>query len=289
MSRFLLPVWIQSHSNCWRTAQELDDVALERLREKMQRFRPAQPLVSVIIPAYNEERLILRTLSSLADSSTSLPTEFIVANNRSTDRTQELLDRVGVRSVFVPTPGVAHARQAGLEAARGTYVLSADADCLYPPGWIDAMIASLRDPAVSCVYGPYSFLPEGTSRLALGLYEWMAERAQRNRQGNQVYANILGYNFGFRRADALAVGGFRLDAGHQGTIQANGVCEDGWMALMLQPRGRLAYVRAPQARVWSSPRRLRDDGSLWSAFWKRLRREVRRKLRKVPPSSAQFS
>jgi glycosyltransferase involved in cell wall biosynthesis len=283
MNRFTTPTWVHRHSSGWRDADRLDDVRLDLIRQKLQRFRPEQPEISIVIPAYNEERLILRTLSSLADSRTNRPTEILVANNRSTDRTQELLDRVEVRSVYVPTPGVAYARQAGLEAARGTLVLNADSDCLYPPAWIEAMTEPLRHSAVACVYGTYSFLPgdgaSGTSsRLTLGAYEWFSERAARARRADREFVNVLGYNFGFRRADALAVGGFNLRAGHQGGTAAAGACEDGWMAMSLMKLGRLHQVTASEARVWTSARRLQADGSLAHAFWKRARRELTRRV-----------
>lgn len=283
MNSFTLPAWVRRHPTYWRDAERLDEIRLDLLRQKLQRFRPEQPEISILIPAYNEERLILRTLSTLADSRTSRPTEIIVANNRSTDRTQELLDRVGVRSIFVDTPGTAYARQGALEAARGTLVLNADADGLYPPVWVEAMTAPLRDPAISCTYGTYSFLPGESSRLVLSVYEWFSERAARLRKADREFVNVLGYNFGFRRADALAVGGFNLSAGRTGNTDSAGAYEDGWMAMSLMKLGQLYQVTAPEARVWTSARRLYADGSLGQAFLKRVRRELGRRVPLLRP------
>lgn len=276
MNRFTLPDWVRRHPSFWPDGH-LDEVRLRTLRRALLRFRAPHPLVSIVIPAYNEERTLLQTLSSLADQATRHPTELLVANNNSRDRTQELLDRCGVRSVLVTDQGVAYARQAGLLAARGTYLLSADADCLYPPGWVDALVTPLlTDPAVSCTYGSYSFLPGSSSRWSLGLYELASERAAALRRPDREFVNVLGYNFAFRRADALAVGGFNTDSGHRGEQAATGRCEDGWMALSLLERGHIRWVSDPDARVWTSPRRLEADGSLQQAFLKRARREVGR-------------
>ena len=127
------------------------------LREKLRRFQTPEPVVSIVIPAYNEEKLLIRLLTSLADLETKYPTELIIANNNSTDSTQTMLNQCGVTSIFVRKQGVAHARQAGLEAARGTYIVNGDADCWYPPTWIDTLIAPLRDTAVTCTYGCIRF------------------------------------------------------------------------------------------------------------------------------------
>lgn len=275
MNRFTLPDWVRRHPSFWPNGH-LDEARLRLLRRNLLRFRTPHPVASIVIPAYNEERTLLQTLSSLADQTTRLPVELIVANNNSRDRTQELLDRCGVRSVLVTDQGVAFARQAGLLAARGTYVLSADADCLYPPGWVDALAGPLLDLAVACTYGTYSFLPGASSRFTLGLYELASERAAALRRPDREFVNVLGYNFAFRRADALAVGGFNTEAGHRGAVAATGRCEDGWMALSLLQKGRIDWVSSPDARVWTSPRRLEADGSLQQAFLKRARREVGR-------------
>jgi glycosyltransferase involved in cell wall biosynthesis len=278
MSRFFLPDWVRRQPEFWLDAHRLDEVRVERLRQQLTRFRPGRtrPAVSIVIPAYNEERTLLQTLASLAAQRTRQPTELLVANNNSRDRTQELLDRCGVRSLFVREQGVAFARQEGLEAARGEFVANADSDCLYPPGWVDALTQPLRHLAVSCTYGSYSFLPGQSSRLSLGLYELASERAAALRRPDREFINVLGYNFAFRRADALAVGGFNTESGHRGSVAATGRCEDGWMALSLLEKGRIQWISSPDARVWTSPRRLEADGSLQRAFLRRARREVGR-------------
>lgn len=268
----------------------LDQYPLVELAGQLRKFQVAKPVVSIVMPAYNEERLLLRTLQSLAGQQTKFATELLVVNNNSTDRTQELLDRCGIRSLFVVQPGVAYARQAGLEAARGRYVASADADCWYPATWVDALVGPLNDSAVSCTYGLHSFMPEAhSSRLALSVYEWFSEQAARMRPTDREFINVLGMNFAFRRADALSVGGYNLEAGHRGGLLASapgrvapGQCEDGWMALSLQKLGRLQCVTSRGARVWTSDRRLLNDSSLQHAFLRRVRREVVRFTRPRP-------
>jgi len=53
------------------------------------------------------------------------------------------LDEIGVRSYLESKQGTPHARQLGLEKARGKYHLCADSDTFYPPKWMDTMIAPM--------------------------------------------------------------------------------------------------------------------------------------------------
>jgi len=282
-TRFVLPAWLRPHLR----ASNPDPALLEQLRRDLARFQEPDPEVSIVVPAYNEEKNILRTLSSLSALRSQYRMELIVANNNSRDRTQELLDACGVRSIFVTDQGVAHARQAGLMAAKGRFVVNADSDSLYPPYWVDALVKPLETKAISCTYGSYSFVPSSGSRFWLTIYEFFTDIAARMRHKNREIINVLGFNFAFRRADALAVGGFNVETGHKGdtltgTNRTSGACEDGWMALTLMDYGRLR--RVAKARAWTSDRRLIADGGLGLAFRRRLQRELKRLVSPPPPS-----
>ncbi|GAB3342660.1 glycosyltransferase family 2 protein [Larkinella ripae] len=287
MSNLLLPDWLAKHSFVYNP-KSVAAGQLHDLRARLAQFNTEKPEISIVIPAYNEEANLLHTLSSLADQRLSRPTELLVVNNNSADRTQDLLDKCGVRSIFERRPGVAFARQAGLEAARGTYMANADADCLYPAGWVETITKPLKDPQVACTYGLYSFLPsQNSSRLALLGYEKTAQLVNHIRNRNYQFMNVYGFNFAFRRADALAVGGFALDSGREGSVAElvaagikpppSGKCEDGWMSLSLEQegKGRTVRVTDPAARVWTSDRRLLADGSLGKAFTTRVWQAIR--------------
>jgi len=51
--------------------------------------------------------------------------------------------------------------------------------------------------------------------------------------------------------------------------------EDGRMARNLMTRGKLELVTNPKARVFTSSRRLMDDGSIWNAFMNRIKRQLK--------------
>ena len=135
-----MSAWYKSHVKRFGSVGLENSAVLDELKRKLAPFSPSDPEVSVVIPAWNEERGILPTLASLAATTTRLRVEIIVINNNSTDRTQQLLDRLGVRNYFKPQQGIAYARQLGLDKAKGKYHLCADSDTLYPPTWIDTMV-----------------------------------------------------------------------------------------------------------------------------------------------------
>jgi len=89
--------------------------------------------ISVVVPAFNEEKLIVETLRSIRTASQSFTetgwlTELVVCDNNSTDRTAELARAEGARVVFEPVNQIGRARNAGAAAATGAWLIFIDAD-----------------------------------------------------------------------------------------------------------------------------------------------------------------
>lgn len=92
--------------------------------------------VSIIVPAFNEEKLLGRTLERLqaaAQAFTALGWgfELIVCDNNSTDRTRRVAEAAGARVVFEPVNQIARARNRGASVASGDWFFFVDADS-YP-------------------------------------------------------------------------------------------------------------------------------------------------------------
>src|SRR5262245_7900666 len=85
---------------------------------------------SVIIPAYNEEKFLPDTLTSIREAMAqmSLRSELIVVDNNSTDSTASVAAKGGARVVFEPHNQISVARNAGAREAQGQYLLFVDAD-----------------------------------------------------------------------------------------------------------------------------------------------------------------
>jgi glycosyltransferase involved in cell wall biosynthesis len=89
--------------------------------------------ISVIVPAFNEEKLIAASLRCMRQAAASFArrgweTEIIVCDNNSTDATAALARAGGARVVFEPVNQIARARNTGAAAARGDWFVFVDAD-----------------------------------------------------------------------------------------------------------------------------------------------------------------
>ncbi len=105
-----------------------------------------QPLTSVVIPAYNAELFIERTLrSALRQTHSNL--EVIVVDDGSTDKTRAIAEAAAmddrVRIISVPNGGVAKARNIGIAEANGEFVAFLDADDLWHPTKIELQLAAM--------------------------------------------------------------------------------------------------------------------------------------------------
>ncbi|MBI2237469.1 MAG: glycosyltransferase [Actinobacteria bacterium] len=101
-----------------------------------------EPLVSIVVAAYDEERLIARCVDSLL-AQTHPALEVIVVDDGSTDRTAEIAEGRAVRVIRVPHRGPARARNAGAGAARGEVVVFVDADLELDEACIERLAAPI--------------------------------------------------------------------------------------------------------------------------------------------------
>lgn len=253
----------------WTTDFDVEKLAQET-KVLYQNLLKGSPDVSIVIPAYNEEKTIVRTLNSICRNITSYSVEIIVVNNNSKDNTSKLVEACGVACVLEMNQGIMFARNCGLKNAKGKYIINADADTIYPGNWIQALIDPLdhnRQAAVT--YGRYSFLPEkNTKRLTYFFYESVADISRRlNKYFKDEAVNVYGCCSAFRKEHALLVDGYN---------HPPGATEDGYLALKLRNKGfgKLFYVK--RALVWTTDRRIHIDGGLWVGAVKRLKRIIGR-------------
>jgi glycosyltransferase involved in cell wall biosynthesis len=150
----------------------------------------AAPQISVLVPAYNEERFLPATLTSVHQCFTEIGLdayEIIVCDNNSTDATAKVAAAHGARVVFEPHNQIARARNTAARAARGAWLLFLDADTLlntallqrtidaFQSGKIGAggAVVRLDGPSVTwtarCVVRLWRFLSV-SGRLAAGSY-----------------------------------------------------------------------------------------------------------------------
>jgi len=124
-------------------------------------------LVSVVIPAFDEEVFIAEALRSVL-AQTYHPVEVIVVDDGSSDRTAEIAEAHGVSVLRQPHLGASAARNAGLVAARGEYWTVFDADDVMPPERLARQVAHLVEhPELGMVLGlTEAFVTPGEPRPA---------------------------------------------------------------------------------------------------------------------------
>jgi glycosyltransferase involved in cell wall biosynthesis len=119
------------------------------------------PTVSIVIPAYNEERTI-RACVVAALEQTVPADEIVVVNNKSTDATAKMLK--ALKTEFPDAPlvivdqndvqGITATRNAGFNAATGEVIGRIDADSILEPEWVAVVKRIFTDPTVGAATGP---------------------------------------------------------------------------------------------------------------------------------------
>ncbi len=168
-------------------------------------LHPDLPFISVVVCSYNGARTIRECLEGLVKL--EYPHyEVIVVNDGSTDLTAEIAHEYDVRLISIPQSGLSHARNVGMQAARGEIVAYIDDDAYPDPHWLTYLTHTFRQTSDVGVGGP-NLPPPGDGMVA----ECIA-----NAPGNpshillsdQEAEHIPGCNMAFRKACLEAIGGF---------------------------------------------------------------------------------
>ena len=106
--------------------------------------------LSIVIPAFNEERLIARCLQSIAaslveNSTPAFTSEIIVVDNNSTDNTANLARQAGAQVIFEPINQIGRARNTGAAVATGEWLLFVDADSVLNPELLADILRLIED------------------------------------------------------------------------------------------------------------------------------------------------
>lgn len=199
------------------------------------------PLVSVIIPAYNDRRFVRTAVESVL-AQTHQAVEAIVVDDGSTDDTPEVLASFGkrIRWVSQANRGPAAARNTGLTLAAGEYVTFLDADDRFLPDKLRRQLGCLSEtPSAGWVYCDVLFVDEGGQRLCCASERFAY--ARRARLEGDLFPELFPGNFIpfhaplIRRQCLRDVGPFDDDRRLIGV-------EDWDLLLRLSVRARAAYV-----------------------------------------------
>jgi glycosyltransferase involved in cell wall biosynthesis len=131
--------------------------------------------VSVIIPCFNHGEFLPEAVASVKNLGRR-DVELIVVDDGSTDertpKEMDALEALGIRVIRQENCGLAAARNAGILASTGKYILPLDADNHLRDGWIDRGIRILdEDPRVGVVYGDIDYFGIRTGRCGVGPFD----------------------------------------------------------------------------------------------------------------------
>ena len=210
--------------------------------------------LSLVIPAYNEEKYIAECLQRIFSGENAF-SEVIVVNNASTDNTTAVaVEFSSARVVNEPRKGTSSARNRGYEEARGDIVAFLDADARLSPRWAKRVAEAFEaDPRLVAISGPQYF-PELPliGRLCVRFYWYMLAKPAHYLIGRIV----VGGAFAVRREALEKIGGFDT------TIVFFG--DDTNLARRLSSVGKVRFALSLPA--YSSARRFMAEGLFHTAL-----------------------
>jgi glycosyltransferase involved in cell wall biosynthesis len=154
--------------------------------------------VSIILPAYNEEKLLPSTLEAVARSRVAFErrgweSEVVVCNNNSTDRTSEVARAAGAMVVFEPINQIARARNTGAAAATGDWFLFIDADSQPSPELFDAVAQRILSGEI-LAGGALLELDHSTPALKFLTFVWHCwSRLQKHMAGSFIFCDAAAF------------------------------------------------------------------------------------------------
>src|SRR2546427_3616321 len=111
------------------------------------------PEVSVIIPTMNEESSIGAVIDEVQTALVGWPSEILIVDTDSRDRTRDIATAKGARVVPEPRRGYGRAYKTGFAAATGTFVSALDADLTYPAHRVPDLLTALAEDRADFVSG----------------------------------------------------------------------------------------------------------------------------------------
>ena len=225
-----------------------------RNRRRIQYRSPGRKFVSVLIPAYNEQETIIKTLTSLKGNR-HRKFEALVIDDGSTDLTGDLVREFAksdprFRLIQKPNGGKSTALNVGMREAKYDIVVTIDADTILFPNAISELVRPFADPKVDAVCGNVEVGNVHNLLTGFQALEYITAQNFDRRAFEELNAIsvVPGATGAWRRERVLAIGGYESDT----------LTEDADMTIkMLINGGKIVY--APNAKsITEAPDTMRD-------------------------------
>jgi len=156
------------------------------------------PLISVVIPAFNEEKYLPHCLESIRNQ-TFKDYELIVVDNNSTDKTASIAKKFGARVVLESKQGMIPARERGFHEAKAEIIARTDADTIVLPNWLKIIYSTFqKNPKVVAMTGPWLSPTRKIPHRILSEYTYLISVKLGKLLSGHIY--LLGPNMALRKS-----------------------------------------------------------------------------------------
>jgi glycosyltransferase involved in cell wall biosynthesis len=237
--------------------------------------------ISLIIPAYNEEKYIGTCLEAVERNAHGKFHEILVIDNASIDKTAEIAQKYsGVKVIHESKKGLTKARQKGLEESTGDILAYIDADTKMPEGWAEKIEKEFEtNSKLVSLSGPYKYYDGSLFEKIIMTALWWTSAPITYRL---VGFMLLGGNFAAKKESLVAMGGF------DSSIEFYG--EDTDIARRLHKFGKVVFKM--NFYMYTSMRRISKEGIfkaniayginfLWEVLFKKPFTQEHRDIREI--------
>ncbi len=218
--------------------------------------------VSIVVPAYNEEKYIGRLLASLQKLPKENILEILIVDNGSSDKTKEIVRITGIsadgvdnkiRLIEESKKGVAWARNRGASEAKGDIIAFLDADTCVSEQWLNKLLKYFTSEKIVCVSGPTFYYDVSLfTRISSSIYLWFI---------STIVSKIVGYMGNFANL-AVRAESYKNIGGIDTSIEFFG--DDTDIARRLSKIGKVIFPY--NFYVYASGRRFNKQGLLLTTW-----------------------
>jgi glycosyltransferase involved in cell wall biosynthesis len=212
--------------------------------------------ISIIIPAFNEEKYLSQCLQSIYDNDRPEILEVFVVDNGCSDDTVAIAQQFKYSKIHLVcelSKGPNFARQAGFKASAGDIIATIDADTMISKKWLDVLLKRFEDPKIVGLSGPYDYYdyPFVKRKFVFWLWKYLG-------LFSHIFTGFVVYggNFAARKSALQKIGGFDESIVFYG--------DDANTGKRLSKIGKLPFD--PSFTIQTSARRLKAEG-MWRICW----------------------
>ena len=234
------------------------------------------PVVTIIVPAYNEQKVVVSTVQSLLNQTYTGPLDIIVVDDGSPDETYDVVirafrDEPRVVTYRKPNGGKASALNYGIARARGEIIVCLDADTQFTPMTVERLIAPMHDENVGAVAGNAKVGNRHNLVTRWQALEYVASQNLDRRAFAVLNAITIvpGAVGAWRKSYVQAVGGFSEDTLAEDQDLTWALGEEG--ARVVYADDAVAYTEAPDTLGTLARQRFRWTFGTLQCAWKHRR------------------